>query len=108
MSGEAEDPEEVLGRIKAYIWALSEKGIDAADVERSRRVLYAEFVKDFDSTEEIAYNMIDFIFDDADLLSFGDKLMKVSLDDVNELLGTAFLDEYVSLSVIRPKRKENQ
>ena len=108
VSGEAEDPEEVLGRIKAYIRALSEKGIDAADFERSRRVLYAEFVKDFDSTEEIAYNMIDFIFDDAGLLSFGDKLMKVSLDDVNELLGTAFLDEYVSLSVIRPKRKENQ
>ena len=107
MSGEAEDPEAVLGRIKEYIRALSEKGVDEADFERSRRVLYAEFVKDFDSTEEVAYNMIDFIFDDADLLSFGDKLMKVSLDDINELLETAFLDEYVSLSVIRPKRKEN-
>ena len=107
VSGEAEDPEAVLGRIKEYIRALSEKGVDEADFERSRRVLYAEFVKDFDSTEEIAYNMIDFIFDDADLLSFGDKLMKVSLDDINELLETAFLDEYVSLSVIRPKRKEN-
>lgn len=107
VSGEADDPEAVLERIKTYIRALAKKGIAQADFERSRRVLYAEYVKNFDSTEEIAYNMIDFIFDGADLLTFGDKLMKVTSADVNALLQTAFLDEYFALSVIRPKRKEN-
>lgn len=108
VSGEADDPENVLERIKTYIRELAEKGIAAADFERSRRVLYSEYVKDFDSTEEIAYNMIDFIFDGSDLLSFGDKLMNVTLDEANALLKTAFSNEYFSLSVIRPKRKENQ
>lgn len=107
ISGEAEDPMAVLARVKAYIHTLKEKGISQADLERSRRVLYSEYVKDFDSTEEIAYNMIDFIFDGADLLTFGDKLMRVTPDEVSELLNTAFLDKYFSLSVIRPKRKEN-
>ena len=84
------------------------RGISPEDFERSRRVLYSEYVKNFDSTEEIAYDMIDFVFDDSDLLSFGDKLMRVTLDDVNALLKTAFRDEYFSLSVVWPKRKENK
>lgn len=108
VSGEADNPEGVLERIKAYIRELAEQGIAATDFERSRRVLYSEYVKDFDSTEEIAYNMIDFVFDDFDLLSFGDELMNVTLDEVNALLKTAFSNEYFSLSVVRPKRKENQ
>lgn len=108
ISGEADDPEEVLRRIRAYIEETAKHGISPADFERSRRVLYSEYVKNFDSTEEISYNMIDFIFDDSELLSFGDKLMRVTVDDVNALLGTAFLDEYFSLSVVWPKRKENE
>lgn len=107
ISGEADDPEEVLRRIRAYIDALAEGGIPLSDFERSQRVLYSEYVKNFDSTEEIAYDMIDFIFDRSDLLSFGDKLMGVTLDEVNALLKTAFRNEYFSLSVVWPKRKES-
>ena len=107
ISGEAECPEEVLRRIKAYIGDLAKRGVSEADFERSRRVLYAEYVKNFDATEEIAYDMIDFIFDGAELLTFGDKVLDVTLEQANALLESAFLDQYFSLSVIRPKRREN-
>lgn len=107
ISGEADSPEEVLQRIKAYIAELAENGLSKADFERSRRVLYAEYVKNFDATEEIAYDMMDFIFDGADLLNFGSKVLDVTLEQANELLRSAFLDQYFSLAVIRPKRKEN-
>ena len=108
ISGEADDPENVMRRIRAYIDEAAARGISPVEFERSRRVLYSEYVKNFDSTEEIAYDMIDFVFEDSDLLSFGDKLMCVTLDDVNALLKTAFRDEYFSLSVVWPKRKENE
>ena len=51
--------------------------------------------------------MMDFIFDGADLLNFGGKVLDVTLEQANELLRSAFLDQYFSLAVIRPKRKEN-
>ena len=51
--------------------------------------------------------MIDFIFDGAELLTFGDKVLDVTLEQANALLESAFLDQYFSLSVIRPKRREN-
>ena len=107
ISGEADDPALVLARIKEYIASVRENGLSLSDFKRCQRVLYSEFVKDFDSTEEISYNMIDFIFDDAELLTFGDKLMSVTYEEVCQLLNTAFAEEYFSLSVIRPKKKES-
>lgn len=107
ISGDADQPLAVLEHIKDYIRALAERGISAEDFERSRRVLYSDYVKDFDSTEEIANNMIDFIMEGADLLEYGEILTSVTLSDVNQLLVTAFEDEYFAISVVWPERKEN-
>ena len=68
--------------------------------------MYSEFVKDFDSAEEIANNMIDFIMDGADLFAYGDHLMSVTEEEIEELLKNAFKDEYFSISIVRPKGKE--
>ena len=65
VTGESDDPMAVLSKIQSYISALAKQGVSNEALERSRRVLYSEFVKDFDSTEEIANNMIDFILDGA-------------------------------------------
>ena len=106
ISGDADDPIKVLSLIKKHLRDLEKTGIHAADIERSRRVLYSEFVKDFDSAEEIANNMIDFIMDGADLFAYGDHLMSVTEEEIEELLKNAFKDEYFSISIVRPKGKE--
>ncbi len=103
VSGEAEKPSAVLEAIYKHLAALSEGGMPTEDIERSRRVLYSEFVKDFDSTEEIANNMIDFIFDGSDLLCFGEYLNSVTKQEIDELLRNAFKSEYFSISVVKPK-----
>ena len=106
VSGDADDPMQVYAYIKKYISELIKKGIAEEDIERSRGVLYSEFIRDFDSTEEIANNMIDFIMDGVDLLDYGDVLKSVSCDRVNSLLRCAFDEKYFSISVIWPQRKE--
>ena len=69
-------------------------------------MLYAEFVMDFDSTEEIANNMIDYIFEGFDLFSYGELIENVTKDDVDRLLDTMFKDEYFAMSVIYPLEEE--
>ena len=108
ISGDADDPMAVLADIKDHLRKLVGTGIAPEDVERSRRVLYSDYVKDFDSTEEIANNMIDFIMDGADLLKYGEQLASVTPEEVNRLLETAFQDEYFAISVIWPQRKEKR
>ncbi len=103
ISGESDDPFAVLEYIKKYIGDFK---YDDNDFSRCKRVLYAEYVKDFDSTEEIANNMIDFIFDGFDLFRFGDVIRSIDREYIDELLCTSFNDEYFAMSVIYPKDRD--
>lgn len=99
LAGEADDPDAVLEKIKSYIREakLSEEGF-----EMGKRVMYAEFVKEFDSTESIANNLLSFVFDGSDMLGYADIISSVSFEDIKRLALTAFKEEYFTISVIYP------
>ena len=64
--------------------------------------MYAEFVKSFDSTDNVANNMLSFIFDGCELLSYADIIDSVTFDDVKAIFENAFDKEKITLSVISP------
>ena len=105
ISGEADDPQEVLEYIKRYISGFA---FTKEDLDRCKRVLYAEFVMDFDSTEEIANNMIDYIFEGFDLFEYGRMIEQITEDEINKCLKTMFKDEYFAMSVIYPVENERK
>ena len=102
IGGEANEPMEVLARIRKYIAEKQKQGLSYDEFERCKRVILAEYIKDFDSTEEIANNMIDFIFDGGDIFDCFEELQKVTFESVEHLLQTAFDEEFFSISIIRP------
>ncbi len=99
LAGEADDPEAVLAKIRDYIRGAK---LSLADFERGKRVMYAEFVKEFDSTESIANNLLSFVFDGSDMLSYAEIIAGVSFEDVIRLWETAFRDEYFTMSAVYP------
>lgn len=102
-SGEAADPARVLAEIKAYLGELREKGLSREDFERCRRVEFAEYIKSFDSTEEIADNLVAFYFDGAELFGYADVIRGVTFEEVAEIFANFFLDECFVLSVLLPE-----
>ena len=82
ISGEAEDPRAVLDELCAYLNAAT---LSQEDFARGKRVMYAEFVKLFDSTESIANTLLSFAGDGAELFSYGDIIEQVSFEYVFEL-----------------------
>lgn len=54
LTGEADDPEAVFQSYLATLERARREGLDRADVERYRRVMYAGFVSEFDYPEDIA------------------------------------------------------
>lgn len=108
VGGEANEPMEVLQYIKSYIREKQKEGLSEADFERCKRVVLAEYIKAFDSTEEIANNMIDLIFDGGDIFDCFEKLEQVSLKDVEHLLQSAFDESFFCLSVIRPEEQKKE
>ncbi|MBE6603064.1 MAG: insulinase family protein [Ruminococcaceae bacterium] len=106
LSGEANDPDLVFDRIKAYLEKKKAEGLSFEDFERCRRIEYAEYIKSFDSTEEIANTLLSFIFEGAELFSYADVLMSIDLAFVEQLLLEVFDDTHYTLSVIVPKKEE--
>lgn len=102
IAGEADDPKAVLDEILKYVDKLKEKGLSYEDFLRGKRVMYAEFVKSFDSTDNIANNLMSFSFDGAEILSYADIIESVTFDDVNKIFENAFDKEKITLSVILP------
>ena len=102
ISGEAESPELVLERLKAYLAKVRKNGIPDADFERCRRVLYADELRAYDSTEEIASRLLSFVFDGAEMFSCPEVLQSITKGELEALLATAFPDEAFSMAVVRP------
>ena len=102
IAGEADNPKQVLDEILQYIDKLKTQGLSYDDFLRGKRVMYAEFVKSFDSTDNIANNLMSITFDGAELLSYADTVESVTFDDVKNLFENAFDKEKITLSVILP------
>ena len=105
MSGESDSPETLLERIKEHISKCRREGLDRSDFEREKRCVYASYISDFDSTEDIAFALTSYAYDGVDLFEYPKIIESVTFEYVCELLDTVFDDECFTLSVIRPENK---
>ena len=101
VSGESDRPEEIRDVLLDSVARLRETGIDPAVFERCRRILLADSVRAFDSTEEIANDLLSFVFDGVNLFDYPTVLSAVSLTEVSDLLSSLFRPENLSLSVVK-------
>lgn len=105
LSGESRDPDTVLERIKAAVANAQQNGLSRTAFTRCKRVMYADFVKDFDSTSDIADLMLDYLFAGIEPLSYAELLDEVTFEDVEALLNEAFKPERYAISVVYPRKE---
>ena len=106
LAGEADDPDAVLGIVLDHFRQQKERGFDENELLRCRRIEYAEYIKGFDSTEEIAHNLLSFAMEGAELFSYPDVLKEIDLDYITALFSEVFDPVHVTLSVIYPNKEE--
>ena len=70
--------------------------------ELAKRTVYASNIKSFDSTEEIANNMVYNLFDGADILDAPDVIDSVTFEYVSKLLCDMYKEEFYAMSVVNP------
>ena len=103
MSGESDDPDLLLERIKEHIAKCRREGLDRSDFEREKKCVYASYIADFDSTEDIAFALTGYAYDGIDLFAYPDIIDGITFEYIENLLETNFKDEYFVLSLIRPE-----
>ena len=105
IASESSDPEAVYDYFVNYIKEMQESGIDREEFELAKRTVFASNIKSFDSTAEIANNMIYNLFDGADILDAPDIISSIDYEYVSELLNSMYKEEYYTMSVVEPLKK---
>ena len=105
VSGEADDPRAVLAKILEYIESKRSNGLSYEDFLRCKRILYADAVRSFDSTDLIANNLFDFVCDGNELLSYTDIIESITFEEIQKLFETFFVRDSITLSVVLPIKK---
>ena len=98
---ESDDPELVLNTIKSHLQKIKQTGLKERDFIRCKRVMMAEFVRDFDSVDDIANSLLNFVFEGSDAFESREIIEKTSFADVCACLDDTFDDKCFALSVIK-------
>lgn len=102
VSGEADRPEDVMTLCRAYVQKQVQDGLSPEDLERSRRILYADFVTDFDSTEDVAEALWGYAADGLSMFDYLTVLEEITLENVQQLCREIFAEGQTAVSVITP------
>lgn len=105
LNGETDKPEEVYDRTLAYLERMKETPPSRDDFERIRRSAYADYIRSFDSTDEIANEFLYHLFSDVDLFDVGEVFSSITYEEVVALLMSFFSEECCAMSIIYPKNK---
>ncbi len=98
---EGDDPKLVFEKVKVYLKKVKNNGLNERDFIRCKRVMMAEFVRDFDSVDDIANSLLNFVFEGSDSFEYRKIIERVSFDDVKACLEDSFDDKCFALSVIK-------
>lgn len=108
IAGEADDPRAVYDEICAYLARKAREGLSREDFERCRRVEFSEYIKSFDSTEEIANALLSFAFDGASLFEYADIINSLTFEEIGQLFAAFFEPSRFTLSVVYPQEKKGE
>lgn len=103
LSGSSDDPDAVFSRFCEYIEQVKREGIQEEDIERCRRMMYADVLKVFDSTENIANTFLsEYVFADFDMLCYPDVIRSITKQDLEELLCDMYVPSHYTLTTVLP------
>ena len=102
LSGESKAPEAVYDALMDYLEGVKKNGLSDEDFERCRRVMYADEIRAYDSTDEIANRLLSFVFDGSQIFDVPTVLQTITKKELEELLHTLYTPTNFAMSVVRP------
>ena len=105
IGGSTPDPDGLFNEICAEIEHNRKVGLDKADFERSKKVVYSSSLTAFDSTDGIANGVLGQHFLGGNLLDYPELIASVSYEYASEVFYDMYKENHIASSVILPNKK---
>ena len=100
ITGQSGKPEEVYERIKEEIKSLKQNGIDEKLFNRSKKMLYGMYVKEYDDTADIARMFLADYFKGINSFEYLEEIEGINVDYLTQVLNDVFKEEKMVLSIV--------
>lgn len=108
LHGESPAPDEVKSRLDAYLESIRQNGLDPDRLEGARRIVYSQFLSVFDRTESIANEILAYVFEDQNMLSYGDTVLSVTNEDCQKLFHSFFHPDHTAFAALYPYNESEE
>lgn len=102
ISGESKNPDEVINRINNRVEELKANGLDKAEFERTKKMLYGRFVRGFEDVSTIANIFISDFFRGVNSAKYEEAYKNIDKEYVENVLNKHFVKERQAVSIINP------
>lgn len=102
IAAETDDPDTVIERVFNTLEKATEDPPPKEDFERLRRCVYADYVRLFDSSEEIAEETLDNFFTGVPLLDVGEIILSLTYAEFVSLIKEVFRKPYFTSAIVYP------
>jgi predicted Zn-dependent peptidase len=106
ITGESDTPEQVFDLYKKEISKLKKNFPSEQDFDRIKLVMYSDYIRAFDSTEDIANTFVDCVFSGIDILDLDQIILDIDYEYVQNLFTELFDEEFTAYTVIEPYGEE--
>ena len=101
ITGQSNNPDELFEKFKGQLNKLVNEGINKEDFERTRRMIYGEYVKEYNDVVDIARMFLSDYFKGINSFEYLEEINIISLEYVNQILKEVFQEKKIILSVVK-------
>ena len=107
IGGQSKNPKKVLEELNKEILETKKQGINKEDFERIKKMIYGEYVKEYNEVGNIARMFISDYFKGINSFEYLENYNQITKEYVDQVLKEIFIEEKQVISIINPK-KENK
>ena len=101
ITGQSNNPEELFEKFKEQIRKMTKEGIKKEDFERTRKMIYGEYIKEYNDVIDIARMFLSDYFKGINSFEYLEEVNIINLEYINQILKEVFKEEKMILSVVR-------
>ena len=101
ITGKSNNPDELYKMFKEQITKFIDTGINEQDFERTRKMIYGEYVKEYNDVTDIARMFLSDYFKGINSFDYLEEINTINVEYLNQVLKDVFNEKNMILSVVK-------
>lgn len=101
ITGQSKEPEKVFESFKKEVQEMKEKGINVSDFERTKKMIYGGYVKEYDDVVDISRMFLADYFKGANSFDYLEEIEGINVEYLQQVLQDVFREDKMLISIVR-------